>query len=185
MCDPATIALTMTISSTIFTGIQQYQQAATQADIAKKQTEYNQRNWKLQAEANAAAAQRQIDQLNIKQGQQRTKAAQEKVEAVREARAREARILAEGESALNTGTMKALLGEAGIQFSEEMETIKANEAAAIQQTQYEKKEARERGKTVGEAPTAYIAEPNLGSAILGTTLGIGSVVAGHYAPKKK
>lgn len=187
MCSPTLIASTViTAATTAYGAYSEYQNAQARADVAKEQAAYQRRNFELEAEANRNAAQRQIDQLNLKQTQQRKAYTTEKMQLAREAKERNARIIASGESALNTGLMAGLLAESGFDYGLDMSNLKANESADIQQTQYEKREARERGRTVGLGPTAMVTEPSATQAIIGGGLGVaGAGIRGYQKYKDR
>jgi hypothetical protein len=64
-----------------------------------------------------------------------------------------------------------------------MSAIEGNLGGAMQQTQYEKKEARRRGQTVGSGPANVILRPNLTDAFIEAGLGIAAAGANAYASK--
>jgi len=181
MCNPVAVMAVVSIASAAYGAYSQHQQQETQEEAARKQQDYEQMNWLLEAEANQDAAQSQIDQLNIKQQQITEQGEQELTVAEREARMLKARaIVAQGEMGVSGNLTKGILDELALKHSEEMAAIEGNIGGAMQQSQYEKEEAARRGKTVGTGPASVILGPNLTDAFIEAGLGIAGATATAY-----
>jgi hypothetical protein len=180
----ALMAMSMVMSA--YMAHQQHEQAEAQADAQQAQQDYLQMNWLLEQEANQDAAQSQIDQLGIKQTQIADSGEQQLTVAEREARSAKARaIVASGEMGISGPLTQTLLDDLALKHSEEMASIEGNLGGAMQQTQYEKQEARRRGSTVGMGPANVIMRPNLTDAFIQAGLGIAGAGADYYATKAK
>jgi ribosomal protein L9 len=172
----------VSIASAAYGAYSQHQQAEQQEEAAEKQQMYEQLNWLAEAEANKDAAQSQVDQLNIKQQQIADSGEQQLTQAEREARTARARaIVASGEMGVSGNLTEGILANLALKHSEEMSAIEGNLGGAMQQTQYEKKEARRRGQTVGSGPANVILSPNLTDAFIEAGLGIAAAGANAYA----
>ena len=186
MCNPIAVMAVVSIASAAYGAYSSHQQAKGQEETAQKQQDYEQMNWLLEAEANQDAAQSQIDQLNIKQGQLVEQGEQELTVAERENRQMKARaIVAQGEMGVSGNLTKGILDELALKHSEEMAAIEGNLGGAIQQSQYEKDEAARRGKTVGTGPADVILRPNMTDAFIEAGLGIAGAAATAYGKSGK
>lgn len=162
-----------------------YQAADTQADAAEQQQQFQQEEWLKKVMADREAALAQIQQMNVEQQQLTEQEREELTVAEREANlARSRMMVVAGESGVSGNLVSMMKGELTLDSYEAVTNLEANYAARIQQVQFEKEEARRKGKPVGRGPANVIIRPSLANAMIEGGLGIAGAGADAYAQYK-